>query len=111
MIFAASAAGCLKATTVNHMINRMTLHLICMRSTCQLAASKRYKQTVLQTSVWAKTFLDLAEELRRIFFAQKQLHFVLQHSRTSTQAIFLNHFMNEISIQRSKSVPFPILRF
>jgi len=37
------------------------------------AASKKYKQK----SVWAKTFIDCAEDLTRIFFMQEQLHFVL----------------------------------
>ena len=39
----------------------------------QLAASGRYKQK----SVWAKKFIDCAEELTRIFFMQEQLYFVL----------------------------------
>ena len=41
----------------------------------QLAASERYKQNF----IWAKTFIDLAGELPRIFFGCERhgLHFVL----------------------------------
>ena len=39
----------------------------------QLAASRSYKPN----SVWAKIFIDSIWELPLIFFAQKQLHFVL----------------------------------
>ena len=41
--------------------------------TVQLAASERYKQNF----IWAKTFIDLAGELPRIFFGCERLHFVL----------------------------------
>ena len=44
-----------------------------MEISVQLAASERYGQK----SVWAKTFIDLAGELPRILFDQKQLNFVL----------------------------------
>ncbi len=54
-----------------------------------LAASRRFKLI----SVWAKTFIDLAEELCRIVFAQKQLHFVLLEAlKAINKANLLNCF-------------------
>ena len=44
-----------------------------MAISAQLAASRKYKQN----SVWAKTFIDLAEELPQVFLKQEQLDFVL----------------------------------
>ena len=72
----------------------------------QLAASGSYKQN----SVWAKIFIDSIWELPLIFFAQKQLHFVLLaalkaiNTSLSKLRIYSIAFMNEISTPMSKFV-------
>ena len=57
----------------------------------QLAESGRYWQEF----VWAKTFIDSAGELPRIFLAQEKLHFVLLAPRKNiNKSLFTQSFLS-----------------